>query len=404
MVHFNKKLVFAFMAALLVAVGCEKEKPDNNNDDSNGGNGDGADTVLVESISLNQTTLTLAVGETFQLEATVEPEDAEVTLSWESSDAAVATVSSEGLVTGVASGSASISVTAGDQQAVCEVTVEDGQSVEIDMTSMTPEEVSAAIKEALAEGVVRFTMIGEFEKLGISSETHAMDTSSAWRDNPFYGSNVEVIDLSCVTGWPQVDVDGALDMTTWMPATDEGFYGLPQMAFQGRETGADYYNYPELREVILSEEVETIGTTAFYNSPKLEKVVCPGVKYVGTQSFSDCPSLKTIDLPEATAIYNYAFLRSGLTSLDLPKATTFNYGMVDSCASLIEMRLTAPGDFTMKEDPFAILTGSSFFMFETSSCDLVLNDDKNMESGTATPKPASSVSWFGHAWKSISFE
>ena len=396
-------MIFACAAALLVAVGCEKQEPENNGD-NNGNNGDNADSVKVESVSLNQTTLTLAVGETFQLEATVLPEDVEVTLSWESSDAAVATVSSDGLVTGVASGSASISVTAGDQQAVCEVTVEDGQSVEIDMTSMTPEEVSAAIKEALAEGYVRFTMIGEFEKLGISSETHAMDTSSAWRDNPFYGSNVEVIDLSGVTGWPQVDVDGALDPTTWMPATDEGFYGLPQMAFQGRETGADYYNYPELREVILSEEVETIGTTAFYNSPKLEKVVCSGVKYVGTQSFSDCPSLKTIDLPEATAIYNYAFLRSGLTSLDLPKATTFNYGMVDSCASLIEMRLTAPGDFTMNEDPMGDLLGKSFFSFETASCDLVLNADKDAREGTALPKPTSETRWFGHDWKSISFE
>lgn len=403
MIRFNKNMIFACAAALLVAVGCEKQEPENNGD-NNGNNGDNADSVKVESVSLNQTTLTLAVGETFQLEATVLPEDAEVTLSWESSDAAVATVSSDGLVTGIADGSASISVTAGDQQAVCEVTVEYGQRTTIDMTSMTAEEVSAAIKEALEEGVVEFTLTGEFEKMGISSETHPMDTTCAWRNNPFYGSNVEVIDLSGVTGWPQVDVDGALDPTTLMPATDEGFYGFPKMAFYGRETGASNYNYPELRVVILPDDVETIGTIAFPNNPKLEQVVCKGVKYVGHQAFAFCPSMTSIELPEALHIYNYAFQETGLTSIDLPKATTFNYGLFKDCASLTEVRLTAAGDFTMNENPMGDLLGESFFSFETASCDLVLNADKDAREGTALPKPTSETRWFGHDWKSISFE
>ena len=61
---------------------------------------------------------------TFQLNATVYPEDAtEQTITWSSSDESIATVDENGLVTGVSEGKATIIAAAGGKQAKCEFEV-----------------------------------------------------------------------------------------------------------------------------------------------------------------------------------------------------------------------------------------------------------------------------------------
>lgn len=83
--------------------------------------------VPVESVSLNQSTITATVGgAAVQLTATVLPADAtDPSVTWESDTTAVATVSSTGLVTIVGEGSAIITVktTDGSKTATCAVTV-----------------------------------------------------------------------------------------------------------------------------------------------------------------------------------------------------------------------------------------------------------------------------------------
>ena len=83
-----------------------------------------ASAIPVTSISLDKTTLTLAEQDTYQLKATVNPDNAtDKTVTWSTSNPAVATVSSSGLVTAKAEGSATITAKAGDKSATCEVTV-----------------------------------------------------------------------------------------------------------------------------------------------------------------------------------------------------------------------------------------------------------------------------------------
>ncbi|GHV66046.1 hypothetical protein FACS1894199_08550 [Bacteroidia bacterium] len=85
----------------------------------------GPTTVAVTGITLNETTLTLAIGATETLTAAVLPEDAtDKTVTWSSSTPATATVSSSGVVTAVAAGTTTITATAGDNKtATCVVTV-----------------------------------------------------------------------------------------------------------------------------------------------------------------------------------------------------------------------------------------------------------------------------------------
>ncbi len=69
----------------------------------------------VEGVVLVEDELTIAVGETAQLEATVLPSNASnQNVSWSSADESIATVDASGAVTGVASGSTTITVTTDD--------------------------------------------------------------------------------------------------------------------------------------------------------------------------------------------------------------------------------------------------------------------------------------------------
>lgn len=79
--------------------------------------------VDVESISLNKSEISLNVGGTETLTATVLPENAtDKTVTWETSNTEVATVAN-GVVTGVAKGEATITAKAGDKTATCKVSV-----------------------------------------------------------------------------------------------------------------------------------------------------------------------------------------------------------------------------------------------------------------------------------------
>lgn len=80
--------------------------------------------IDAEQIILNLDSIELNVGETFQLEATVLPEDTtDKTVTWSSSDEGVVTVSESGLVTAISAGEIIITASCGEISATCEITV-----------------------------------------------------------------------------------------------------------------------------------------------------------------------------------------------------------------------------------------------------------------------------------------
>ncbi len=112
------KIKFKFLGilfvSLILATSCEKDK-------------------LVNSVTLNRPTLELGVGKSYQLVATILPDDAyDKTVQWKSSDNSVATVDDNGKVTAVKVGNATITATAAadDKTAKCEVTVSEKQMPE----------------------------------------------------------------------------------------------------------------------------------------------------------------------------------------------------------------------------------------------------------------------------------
>ncbi len=85
-------------------------------------------SVEAEKVILGQETLSLMVGDTFTLTATVLPEDAsDKTVTWTSSDESIVTVNADGVVTALSNGTAIITASTSTPgvTATCEVTVSD---------------------------------------------------------------------------------------------------------------------------------------------------------------------------------------------------------------------------------------------------------------------------------------
>ena len=87
------------------------------------------ESIPCESLTLEPTEVTVLVGETTSIIATLVPANTTDQLSWLSDDAAVAKVDKYGRVTGVTVGKAVITALCGDQMARCTVTVEDESSI-----------------------------------------------------------------------------------------------------------------------------------------------------------------------------------------------------------------------------------------------------------------------------------
>ena len=110
-------------------------------------------TVTPTSVKIEPATLSVKVGATAQLTATVGPEGAPQDVSWTSSATSVATVDKNGKVTGVKAGTATITAktTTGNKTATCKVTV---TSSTVAVTGVTLNKSTTTIKVGGSETLV----------------------------------------------------------------------------------------------------------------------------------------------------------------------------------------------------------------------------------------------------------
>lgn len=86
--------------------------------------GNGGGSTAVESVTLDRSSVTLGVGNSVTLQATVEPAEAAATVVWSlASGDSIVTVDQKGRITAKAIGTATVAVEAGGETATCLVTV-----------------------------------------------------------------------------------------------------------------------------------------------------------------------------------------------------------------------------------------------------------------------------------------
>lgn len=177
----NKFFAVALAALTLGFVACKDKEPQ------------------ADKLSLNKTEVTIAVDETVQLTANLE-------VAWASSNEAVATVDA-GLVKGIAAGEANITAKAGDQTAVCKVTVKEGGPAG-DVPEIKVDDNSLADWDALpAEYVVSAVCPEDAAMLGLKSvKVYATEMYISILVEP----NMEdIVDLEWVPFHVYIDADNS---------------------------------------------------------------------------------------------------------------------------------------------------------------------------------------------------
>ncbi|MCD8048923.1 MAG: leucine-rich repeat protein, partial [Clostridia bacterium] len=235
--------------------------------------------IPVESVELNKSSLSLTVGESAALEASVLPEDAtNKTVEWHSSNESVAAVE-DGVVTAISSGEAVITASAGGKSASCTVNVE------------------ADDKRVIDYGVCGDNLTWVFDSeyvLTISGTGEMYDYLSA--DN---------IVESPWLGW-----------IVKKAVIEEGVTSIGSGAFAGQAS---------LTEVEMPTTLTQIGKYAFYKCNALETFAIPDtVTQIDEGAFSYCTALKEVYLSSGMPQAGYAcfYECTNLTTVHVPVEVT----------------------------------------------------------------------------------
>ena len=201
----------------------------------------GAPIIPVTNITLNKGALSLKIGESDNLSATVTPENATVkSVTWSSNNNTVATVDASGKVTAKAAGTAKITAQSGEKSATCNVTVFTASGTFGSLSwTLTPDGI-----------------------LSISGTGAMQETNIPWAS---YKNTIKTINIS------------------------NGVTSIGNSAFA---------NYSNLASITIPNSVRSIGSSAFSECSKLVSVNIPdGITAIRWNTFQGCSSLPSITIP-----------------------------------------------------------------------------------------------------------
>ena len=203
-----------------------------------------SEVIEATSVSFNKTSLTLEIGESETLTATILPNNAmDKTVTWTSSDQAVAMVAN-GKITAIGSGNATITATTSNgKTATCTVTVSDPYA--------------------------DFTF------------------------QPY----------SSMDGYALTNYNGTNPIVT-VPSM---YNGKPVVAISRLYTTEGFYSNTVIKQVTLPESVKFINSYAFAYCTALESVTIPNCQSIESNAFLRCTSLREISFPNCLSVENYAF-------------------------------------------------------------------------------------------------
>lgn len=100
-----------------------------------------------------------------------------------------------------------------------------------------------------------------------------------------------------------------------------------------------FWRCTSLKVISLPALEEITDTHAFFECSRLETVDMPNVREIPDCTFQGCTSLKSVNLPEAEFIGEWAFASNGLTSVRLPEVTFLGYAAFTGCRDLFSVDL-----------------------------------------------------------------
>ena len=157
---------------------------------------------------------------------------------------------------------------------------------------------------------------------------------SAYQSEECWSESTDVQPLAVVSG-------ACGDNLTWQFTNYDGLLIIEGMGtmfdYDAWNNNAPWYEYKDLiREIVIDKGVTSIGECAFY----------------------ECHRIYTVAIPESvTSIGNYAFIKSGIESVYIPKTvSSIGYGLFSGCNSLREVVVDKGNEvYDSREDCNAII-------------------------------------------------
>ncbi len=281
--------------------------------------------IEVEDITLDKTELSIDIGSSETLVATITPGDAtDQTITWVSSDTSVATVSN-GVVTALGNGTATITATtANGKSASCTVTAQmpiisvsgvvlDKQNIDIYVNEKATLLSVVSPSNAAYKGVVwsssdsAVVTVNGGEIFGINPGTATVSVTT--NDGGFVASCEVTVKRGSIIY--TLAADSSSYVVTGYSGYDREIeipyiYGglrvveIGKDAFRGAKT---------LESVIIPNSVVKIGDCAFYGCSLLKEVLIPdSVNYIGEYAFGYCDALSELTvMGQLSSIGSYAF-------------------------------------------------------------------------------------------------
>ena len=266
--------------------------------------------ILVENVTLDVTTLTLAPGMTKKLAATVKPDNADdKTVTWSSSNVEVAMVSNDGTIGAIKAGKTSITAQAGDITAECVVTVHTDHSY--------------SGGKCTSCGARPYMENGTIDEDGVLTK--------------YSGKDEVVIIPDGVTSIGRYVFEGCTNLVgvvipnSVTSIEEMAFYkctSLTNVVIPDSVTsieGSTFCRCTSLTSVVIPDSVTSIGRIAFYECESLTSVVIPdSVTSIGGSTFYGCTSLTSVVIPDSvTSIKEGTFYGcTSLTSVVIPNSVT----------------------------------------------------------------------------------
>jgi uncharacterized protein YjdB len=275
---------------------------------------DQPENVPVTGVSLDVTSYTSIVNQTFRLTATVSPDNAtNKAVAWSSDHTNVATVSDEGLVTTKATGTAKITVTTadGNKTATCTIVVSDPDP-----------DSDFEIKDG-----VLLKYRGNRTSVVIPAGVREIGY-----DIEYYWKNGSMT----IPGNPDLDNYAFFNRTKLTSVTiPNSVEKIETLAFAGTA----------LTTLVLPGSLTHIGNFAFGGTGISELAIPNSVKSIGQDAFQYCMELQSVTLPNAiTSINDNTFAYCiELSSVTIPESvTSIKYGAFYYCDALGS--ITIPGN------------------------------------------------------------
>lgn len=304
-----------------------------------------SEVIEVTSVSLNKTSLTLEIGESETLTATILPSNAtDKSITWSSTNSSIAAVSG-GNVTAKSEGATTITATAHNGKSVSCTIVVETKKPEIEYALTNDNSFYTVIKYNGTDAVVEIPrLMNGLRVIGIAENAFI---NSINLEKVILPNTIESIGTAAFFGCSSLKEINIPDSVKEIG--EKAFYNcsllntINKMA-RVEEVGANAFSgCSSLTGISFGESLQNIGMGTFSNCYALKKVVfCEGVLVIGEAAFDSCLSLTDITLPATlqslgTAAFRHAEALEGIVipvSLDCIPNAAFQ-----GCISLKEIQL-----------------------------------------------------------------